>query len=70
MKSGEKKAKLKKIRPVEAKNGVRKTKMKELRLDREGTWGEERENKRIMSRTRERVGIKTKTRGDIWRRKH
>lgn len=70
MKSGEKEAKLKKIRPVEAKNGVRKTKMKELRLDREGTRGEERENKRIMFRTRERVGIKTKTRGDTWRRKH
>lgn len=44
--------------------------MKELRPDKEGTRGEERENKRIMSRTRERVGIKTKTRGDIWRRKH
>ena len=44
--------------------------MKKLCPDKEGTRGEERENKRIMSRTRERVGIKTKTRGDIWRRKH
>lgn len=52
------------------KSGEKEAKLKKIRPDREGTRGEERENKRIMSRTRERVGIKTKTRGDIWNRKH